>query len=784
MATTQLQIAYRPIRLGLLVRERSRIDLRAAICLATYLWGGRYDPILGVRPQSSDLDRSISRYRLDALHALRSTDASREVIERHNYLRWPWLGGDSESIIWEDSATPQAVDLVRAIRVLESQRGPPPTRQPVLATWEDADPHALVFAATFGDLSADDRIAARIRTAFVSATGAVEMPAAEVAAAFETYLSPLDVGVSGLEVLPPWGRFEDAEGVFVGSARSLRDIRAYWNIRCALRDVLFWDATSADGGPFAPAIAEQIMAAPSVEAEDVPWRRVFPCFAVTTSDPAHIQLPPRLQELIAPNFQPSISALRHDAGITDLWRTGLRDLPSTPELSVVAHSEEWGSDASRVVVPLPPTPLASRDFGTRQELVVSVRSYVDSGYRGTLKLPFLPDLNDWYRWEVLPSVGSLRVQEEGFGAIDNLLGPTVDLLPLDRRKLLAKLFERAGIKAERSLPGEAAWNLLSQLGGYGALRILRLPGVRALLSSSAARRGLRRNRAKEMIRGQGAVIEAEPLFVGGRRLSADDVWTLLLERRIFLPGLELKCPWCQHASFLPAGDLGDEIRCPKCGRTFLLAPAIVGDPLRFRLSGLLEDRPGGTSADSDSQPAAIPVLLALLYLSDWSFGAEGLVLEASHELSGDGVGACETDVVAISYGDRPRPHTHLLLGECKGRGRVDTGDVEKLLRASQAVGATSGVECDLLFATTREEFDQEEIELFRTCYEQSSEHEWLRRAPVLLTRRELESFRLASVGDDDRPDRIPGAWSGFAQLVAWSTRRYFAPPDAVHITPT
>jgi hypothetical protein len=649
----------------------------------------------------------------------------------------------------------------------------------VVAVWEEDDPYGLLFAATFGDLSAGEPLADRIRRGVASATGAIEAAARHIAAAIDDYVTPLDMGVAGLEVSPP-RRFEDVAGVFVGSARSLLDIRAYWNLRSVAEDALFWDRSSPEGGPFAGAIADRISAAAYVP-QDARGSDFFPCY-VRAPDRSLVQLPTKLLELLENRFHPMMYGFAYD--LAETWQVGLRYLPTLSQRTVIAHSEDVGPSISKVVIPLPPTALASDDIRTRQELVVSVNSYVDTGYRGTLKLPFLLDLNDWYRFHIAASLNAVRVEEEGFGVIDDLLGPTVDLFTLDPRSLLAKLFERAGINARRSLPGEAASHLITQFGGYGGLRTLRLPGVRELLSSSAARRGIRRNAARQMIRRGTDFDAAEPLFVGGRRLLVDDVWNFLLDRRIFLPGLELKCPWCQHASFFPTRDLGDEITCPKCGRAFLLGPALAGDPVRFRLSGLLEDRPHASNAGSDAQPAAIPVLLALLYLQDWASGSDGLILETSHELSGDTIGPCETDIIAISYGNSPRPYTHVLIGECKGRGVVDANDVDKLMRACEVIRA-SGVHCDLLFSTTRGEFGPDEIELFRSCYEQSSEHERLRRSPVLLTRRDLESSRFGGGRtSDDRPDRIPGAWSGFGELVEWSTRRYFSSPGGVRITPT
>jgi len=187
--------------------------------------------------------------------------------------------------------------------------------------------------------------------------------------------------------------------------------------------------------------------------------------------------------------------------------------------------------------------------------------------------------------------------------------------------------------------------------------------------------------------------------------------------------------------------------------------------VRFRLSGLLLEQP--ESDASESQPAAIPVLLTLLFLSEWITGTGGSVLDTSYELLGPDIDPCESDVVAVSWAGRPEPHVHVLIGECKGQGRVDEADLLKLSRAAERL-RNDVIECDLLFATTRDSFADEELALFRTLYEGSSEWEQLRKGPLILTSRELDRSRYS--GGQDGPD---GFGPGFRPLIEWSTRRYF-----------
>jgi hypothetical protein len=219
------------------------------------------------------------------------------------------------------------------------------------------------------------------------------------------------------------------------------------------------------------------------------------------------------------------------------------------------------------------------------------------------------------------------------------------------------------------------------------------------------------------------------------------------------------------------------LQCPKCGRRFPLGPSIAGDPMRFRMSGLLEPRPDVARADegvdgsTGHQPGAVPVLLTLLFLSEWLPDIRGAaVFETSYELRGDAISACETDLVVIAYGSRPRPYTHIFVGECKGQGVVTENDVRKLGAIVERL-RESGVESDLIFSTTRSAFTEDELTLFRNYHAKSSDWAPLRRAPLLLTANELDFHRHSEKSRVSR--EIDRTYSGAMHdnLVTRSTRK-------------
>ncbi len=775
MPTTLLRLGYRPLRIGFLVRKTSMRDVRRAIQLSSLLWGGQLNPLVGVAREPEEVDRDIAAFQVDALHAVSSDNNLAAAVDRNAHLRWPIYGDD---LVATDEGAPflRAIDLRGPMRVFsERRRREPPSITPaVVARWEPDDPYAAVYAATFGDFSlARELLGDDVLQSFVSAAGALEADAASAVRGLDSAALPLDVTTIGLSWLRDAYWREATSSIYIGNPRSAADVRAYWNLRASDTHALFWDRT-ADGGPFREAIRQRLEEIAELEeSRRPPFGEVF-CYsldAVPRGQPGHVA--EELTELFPAGLQPVVHSLVRDVVPVSPWREfGFTELPATDREGVLAHVDDPPeSDRSKVVIPLPTFRYGAPDR-QRQDLVVSVDPFTDSGYRGTLRLPPLRDLAPSYAYDLSPTK-HIRIEGDTFGVIDNLLLETLEVWPLTHREILERLFSRAGLTANRSLPGEAAWQLLRQLGGLSSSNVLRLPGVRELLSLTEARVGINRKKAEQIIQGSHGFAEAEPLFLRARSVTPKDIFGFFTARKLFLPGLWLQCPRCQHASFFPVRDLDDDVRCPRCTDSFALGPALVGDPIRFRLSGLLEERSERLSTITiDAQPTAIPVLLTLLFLSEWVAGLEGLVLEVSHEISGPTVEACESDFIVIEYGTRHEPLVHVLVGECKGQGSIDGDDIRRLQRVAAAM-RDDRVGCDVVFATTRDAFSDEEMDLFRAAYEASADHEALRRPPILLTRGDLES-----PSHRDHDDRRVYRFRGLEGLV-WRTHdRYFPRPDA------
>lgn len=67
MTADDVRIEYRPLRVGLCVRDGNVADLVKAATLNSLLWGGIYNPIIPVGAREELDDRLVSLFQIDLL---------------------------------------------------------------------------------------------------------------------------------------------------------------------------------------------------------------------------------------------------------------------------------------------------------------------------------------------------------------------------------------------------------------------------------------------------------------------------------------------------------------------------------------------------------------------------------------------------------------------------------------------------------------------------------------------------------------------------------------------
>ena len=239
MPTTTVRVAYRPVRIGFLVRAGSLDDLTRAATLATWIWGGIRNPIIPLSDDDGETDRLIAIWQVDALFAVDAEDdLSRRTIERHEHLRLPGsLGvrglfepvGDDElgavdvrmqiSHYWEDTYR-HGQESVGA-----------------LPAWSTDDHLAPLWAVLFGDYG-DEQPGPRFRQDFVERLRASRMEiSGDLPPRLAVLGNPLNLtGDRLVAFASPFRR----DGLVLGDPTNPEHLRHFWNLRSLGISLAFW----------------------------------------------------------------------------------------------------------------------------------------------------------------------------------------------------------------------------------------------------------------------------------------------------------------------------------------------------------------------------------------------------------------------------------------------------------------------------------------------------------------------------------------------------------------
>ena len=262
-----------------------------------------------------------------------------------------------------------------------------------------------------------------------------------------------------------------------------------------------------------------------------------------------------------------------------IWN-GMNIKPSLPEFkskSVMCLIEQQYGRYN-VAIPLPETPF-SEDHQHMQNYVISVNLLTEFGYPGyTLKLPNLPDINEFYGRQVTLEPWSLRVGQSGFGLIEHYDRDSITVYPIQISDIMMKIFERAGIKATVSTAGRIANLIIKNLDDIEGCRVFKIRGVRKLLKEMGRR--INWFVAVTMIwkedfrKFQGLYIESRKK----RNLSPNDAIHYLIKRNVIspIPGKryrlfsafkrkEFSCTNCGYKSLNRHLDFEHNWKCSFCG---------------------------------------------------------------------------------------------------------------------------------------------------------------------------------------------------------------------------
>lgn len=753
MASLVLRVAYRPLRIGFLVRNGEIQDILEAVKLNTVLWGGMRNPLIPITADSDSGRQLVKLFRVDVLYPVTDSTELHAFLEFHPHLSWPEVSRNQHGLFDADDKWLNAVDVVPWILRYEGRYSDEKPSPYVLVTWNSADPLAPMLATTFGLFpTADMRLPVDYKSIFADVLKAQEAPILSNQGIhdflpFRTSSLAFTVEALVPDRLHTWLH----HGIYAGDVDAT-DLINFWNLRASGVDLHFVPLDFIDRDR--NFITAQINRLAEWARRD---KAAFRHLGLWHRQGREI--PQEISDLFPRDVRSS--RVQVNDGI---WN-GLNVRPplyKLDERSVMANLDFPSEGSPSVGFSLPrELDLTGLPIEHQwQQCAISISPLTEFAYDGhTLMLPFLPDLNRWYSRQVLITPNKLRVEIEGISKITAAADETMHLNTIRADDVAYQVVERASIRTEPSLPGRIAQQLIKQMDGLEGCRVFKIRGVRKLIASPDSRDGVTRSRATEVIRDmdptsrQPSFSKFETLSIERReksRLNPTDVFNYLLKKEIFRPGLELKCPRCTLL-FWVSMPVQETCRCELCGHSFAIAPYLEdrGD-WRFRLSGLF-GRKGG-------EEGAIPVVLTLLQLLRIHDHGEAFLYTCGTILRIDGQ-ECEADLIVIERGREGNPS--VMLGECKSSSEIDDQDIANFEAAHERI-ERSGIRCYLLFAKTANTFSDGELHRFRQLA--------ARGIPsVLFTARELEPYEpYDEVPDRERlPARHPMDFKDLARNSSW-----------------
>jgi hypothetical protein len=237
MGNLQLSIRYRPVRIGLCVRQDNWSDLRHLLTVSHTLWGGRFNPLIPI----DTAQEFIEAFQVDCLLASCEDDEFKALGEAFPYLDWPGLVPGLYRKISEEKSVCNFIDVYHPARQLYKEHVKNiahPTIKPAYFEWDEADPLADIFLATFGAYASKDELKIDYNGIFskLKSESIVIRPDDVLRSDLWNLLTPCEVSSYNL-----YCPDRPIPGIYYGSATDFVDVMNFWNLRAQDADIFFYD---------------------------------------------------------------------------------------------------------------------------------------------------------------------------------------------------------------------------------------------------------------------------------------------------------------------------------------------------------------------------------------------------------------------------------------------------------------------------------------------------------------------------------------------------------------
>lgn len=352
-------------------------------------------------------------------------------------------------------------------------------------------------------------------------------------------------------------------------------------------------------------------------------------------------------------------------------------------------------------------------------------------------------MNEFYSREIEFDTWRVRSERDSIAVLIKAHDNSLSLYPLPHHKLVEKIFELAGFKAEVSQAGLLAKQIIQVMredNPLEACRVFKITGVRKLIGSLKANENVKWNKALKTI-GENRFDKFKKLYIESRdtpELTPADAFSFLLKKKIFSPRAgflykllrskwNFKCKNCGLEERILIKDFEGFWRCPYCEHQQYM-PTHIADSFKLSQNTYWNFVKSGLFARDNNQEGAIPVIVSLLTFAR-IFDSHKLIYSTSLNLQNSK--KCEIEFCVLQYdrGDK----IQLGIAECKSEGqKINQQDIDNLKKVQDEINQL-GLDCYIIFSKTADSYETEEIELFKSL--KSEERKF-----VILSNKELEPY--------------------------------------------